>query len=335
MSRITSITLCFVLCTIVAIPATAATVTRFDSEADFLAGLDPSIILISDDFDGFATGTLVTDQIPGVEFTSPNAGLPGYTAIQTLDLPQAVSNPNVLGGGSLSTKTVKQTIVLDFSTPASALAFYVIAQNPTLREVTVELEFIGAPSQTMLVRNADRNNPVEFYGITSDMPFARATLTSNDESGGLFQSFGGIDDLHFGLFDVLPPICTGTISTQGGVLGVDGRGTDDRPGDSGIGTVAPGPNNINLDLTVDPFTPGDPFATFRVQPADTGIEAFGEVLVSDVAGNSCELCLNFRNLPQGPTLEEVLCCADGINFFVNNDDPTPPGPSFCSSAASP
>ena len=56
------------------------------------------------------------------------------------------------------------------------------------------------------------------------------------------------------------------------------------------------------------------------------------MLISDVAGNSCELCLNFRNLPQGPTLEEVLCCADGLHFFVDNANPTPPGPSFCSTA---
>jgi hypothetical protein len=89
---------------------------------------------------------------------------------------------------------------------------------------------------------------------------------------------------------------------------------------------------MNLLLDVDPFTPSDPFATFRVEPDPGAMDAQGTIVVSDVAGNSCELCLNFRNMPPGPTFEEVLCCAEGINFFINNDDPTPPGPSFCSSA---
>ena len=301
MTRIKLFTLCFmVLFAVAAVPASGATVTRYETEADFLAALDPAITVTSDDFDGFPAGTVITDQIPGVLFSSPNSVLSGFTPIQTLNLPQAVSNPNALGGGSLEEKTVKQTIVLDFLSPASAVAFYVIAQNPTMREITVELEFVGETPLTLSVRNANRNNPIEFFGVTSDVAFARLTITSNDESGGLFQSFGGIDNLFFGGPDGLPPICSGTISTQGGVLGVDGRGTDDRPGDSGIGSVDPDPININLDLTVDPFTPGDPFATFRVQPGDPDAKAVGKVLVSDVAGNSCELCLNF--LPENSSV---------------------------------
>jgi len=333
MNRITSHAISFLLlCTIVAVPASAATVTRHATEADFLAALDPALIVFSEQFDGFAAGTVISNQVAGVVFSSPNSGLAGYVPIQTLNLPQAVSMPLVLGGGYVASKTVRQSMVLDFLSPASAVAFYVIAQNPTMREITVELGFTGEAPQTLLVRSADRNNPVEFFGITSDVPIARLTLTSNEESGGLFQSFGGIDNLTFGGSDVLPPICSAVTSRIAGVLGVDGTGTDDRPGDSGIGSVVEGPDTMNMLLTVDPFTPGDPFATFRIEPEPGAVDAQGTIVVSDVAGNSCELCLNFRNLPPGPLFEEVLCCAEGINFFINNPAQTPPGPSFCSAS---
>ena len=57
MTRIKPFTLCFmVLCAVAAIPASGATVTRYETEADFLAALDPAIIVIADNFDGFPAG---------------------------------------------------------------------------------------------------------------------------------------------------------------------------------------------------------------------------------------------------------------------------------------
>jgi len=311
----------------------AASLTAYPTETAFLSALDPALLQVSENFDGFAAGTILTTQIPGMALSSPNATAPGYVPIQVADLPGAVSPPHVLAGGLVSAKTARQTIVMDFPLPASALAFYVIAQSPVLRLVTVQFEFTDG---TTLVRSVDdvdgRNRPEEFFGVTADTPFHRVTITSNEQSGGVFQEFGGLDNLRFGVTDREAPLCSGNPVLIGDQIGVNGIGRDDRPGDSGVAVVALGLGSTNLALSVDPFDPGDPVATFRVEPTDNGLAAQGTVVVSDGAGNTCSLCLNFKNLPPGPTFAEILCCADGINFQVNNPDPTPPGPSFCSTS---
>lgn len=318
--------------TLAGVPASSATLTTYPSEPAFFADIDPAVVMLYNGFDAIPPGSTVSTQVPGVRFSSPNAGLPGFMPIQTLDVPQAITDPNILGGGSVADQSSRQVMVLEFDSPATAIAFVVLGPDSVLRQITIEFEFASEPPQTLMIPDVDGvPDPREFFAVVSDVPFLRMSITSNHSSGGLFQSFLGIENMDYGGFDIEPPICSGAISTQAGILGVDGRGTDDRPTDSGIGSVAPGVTNLNLDLTVDPFTPGDPVATFRIQPGDPLADAVGTVLVTDVAGNSCELCLNFRNLSPGPTLEEVLCCADGLAFFVNNDEPTPPGPSLCSS----
>jgi hypothetical protein len=311
----------------------AASMTAYPTEADFLSAIDPALLQVSENFEGFAVGTIVTTQIGGVAFSSPNASNPAFVPIQVADLPGAVSPPHVLAGGTVASKTVRQQIVMDFPIPASALAFYVVAQSPVLRQIAVRFDFIDG---TFLVRSVEdvdaRNRPAEFFGVTADTPFFRVTITSNEQSGGVFQEFGGLDNLHFAVTDTQPPLCSGEPVQVAGQIGVNGIGRDDRPGDSGIAVVALGAGSTNLALAVAPFTPGAPVATFRVEPTDNGLEAQGTVLVSDGAGNSCSLCLNFKNLPPGPTFAEILCCAEGINFQVNNPALTPPGPSFCSTS---
>ncbi|MCZ6754460.1 MAG: MopE-related protein, partial [Gemmatimonadetes bacterium] len=312
----------------------AATLTVHETEADFAAALDPAIILRSENFDGFADGTILTDQVGDVVFSSPNEGLPGFVAVQVLDLPRAVSEPNALGGGLVENGNVQQKIALDLVPPASALAFYLIAQVPIAEDVTLEFDFVDGTSSTLpfaTVIGPDDDN-VNFLGVTSDTAFARVTLVSNDESGGLFQNFGGIDELQFGYFDVLPPICQGQPGDSGGVLGIEGTATDDRPGDTGIASVELSPDSMNLDLLLDPlFMPGDPATSFKAIAINPGLEAQGTVLVTDGAGNSCTLCIDFKIVSEGPLLEEDLCCQDPIFFTVSNPDITPAGPMFCNS----
>lgn len=58
--------------------------------------------------------------------------------------------------------------------------------------------------------------------------------------------------------------------------------------DTGIFFVQLAPGASNLALTVDPFTPADPSASFRVDAIDQGLPATGTVVVTDGAGNTCQ-----------------------------------------------
>ena len=311
----------------------AATLTTYPSEAPFLAALPPGIVLGQESFDGFPHGTVLSGQIPGVILSSPNDGLAGYLPIQAFDAPGATSRPNILYGGLVESSTVEQNIRFSFPIPAMAVAFRLVSQHPVASELLVELEFTDGTSQVLPVVDQDGNNsPGEFLGVTSDAPISAVALASGRVSGGLYQEFGGIDDLKFALEDVLAPICSGAPSRLEGVLGIDGTTSDDRPGDTGIAEVTLDPAAVNLTLAVDPgFTPGVPSTTFRVEAAVPGVDAQGTVIVRDGAGNTCTLCLNLRSLPEGPTFQEVVCCDEGIVFLVSNDDMTPPGTSACGS----
>lgn len=75
-----------------------------------------------------------------------------------------------------------------------------------------------------------------------------------------------------------------------GVLdpGEDGNGNGVIDRDTGIFFVQMAAGSVNLVLTVDPFTPGDPMATYTVQAQDPNIPASGTIVVTDGAGNTCE-----------------------------------------------
>jgi hypothetical protein len=333
-----SATLIFLLSGVVLVGMTstaiAANVINYSSETEFLSAVDPSMVLMFEDFDGFAEGEPISSQVPGVEFSSPNDVFPGFVPVQASGVPQAVSSPNILSGGWVDGTPKQQIILMDFGAPSSALAFFLAAQHPTAMDVTIQIDFIDGTSETMIVMDANgNNNPVEFFGITSDVAFSRAYIISGDEAGGLFQEFGGVDDLRFGIVDENPPICAGNPSRIAGILGIDGTGIDDRLGDTGVASVSLALGAINLSVDIDPaFVPGDPNVSYRVTQTDDSLDAEGTVVVTDGAGNTCELCLNFKNLPEGPTFAEVLCCVEGIVFQISNDDTTPPGAAVCSSA---
>lgn len=58
--------------------------------------------------------------------------------------------------------------------------------------------------------------------------------------------------------------------------------------DTGIFFVQLAPGALNLALTVDPFTPADPSATFRIDAVDPALPATGTLVVTDGAGNTCQ-----------------------------------------------
>jgi hypothetical protein len=70
--------------------------------------------------------------------------------------------------------------------------------------------------------------------------------------------------------------------------GEDLNGNELIDDDTGIFFVQLAPGAVNLTLTVDPFTPADPSASFRVDAIDQGLPASGTVVVTDGAGNTCQ-----------------------------------------------
>lgn len=70
--------------------------------------------------------------------------------------------------------------------------------------------------------------------------------------------------------------------------GEDLNGNELIDDDTGIFFVQLAPGALNLALTVDPFTPADASATFRVDAIDQGLPASGTVVVTDGAGNTCQ-----------------------------------------------
>jgi hypothetical protein len=74
-----------------------------------------------------------------------------------------------------------------------------------------------------------------------------------------------------------------------GVLdaGEDLNGNDEIDVDTGIFDVRRAPGAFNLSLTVDPFVPADPIATFSVAQTNPLFPAIGLVRAIDGAGNSC------------------------------------------------
>jgi hypothetical protein len=317
-----------------AVPARGAVLTAYPDEAALRAALGPADVMVQENFDDFPPGTPLAIQVPGVRFSSPNAALPGYVPIQAFKTPAAMSPENILYGGFAEGQPVQQVIVLEFPAPATAVAFQFTGQFPVATDVLIRFDFKDGSSTTSTIVDVDGNNrPAEFFGVTSDSPILRLTLSSGDEAGGLFSEYGGIDDLLIALQDVNPPTCTGRPVYVEGVLGINGTGRDDRIGDTGIASIALAPGSANLSLVVDPdFTSGDPTASFRVTQSSVELDAEGSVLVGDGAGGTCSLCVNFKYVPEGPTYAEVLCCADGIVFQVSNPAMTPSGTAVCSAS---
>jgi len=318
--------------------ATAA-VTTYTDLASFLAALRPTSPTLVN-FDGFQPGTIISDQIPGVVFFSPNSTSQGYLPIQVDASQAASSTPNMLIGGSIpgTTSQTPQVMVLGFSPAISAFAFFLTAYNPAATPATVRFDFTDKTSETFSLANTSGNEltPV-FFGAASDRPIVEVTITSGFE-GGAFEEYG-IDDLRFAVApaeDTDPPVCSGRPGTEAGVLGINGTATDLGVFESGIQSVSLEGGSSNLSLMVTPFDPGARSVSFRVTQTDSTLDGQGRVIAFDGGRNSCTVSASFRALGPGPTENQTLgedidpVLGTRLLLGVSNDESTPAGTSACS-----
>jgi len=310
-----------------------AAVNTYSDLGSFLLATGSSELSYQD-FDGFESGTFINDQIPGVVFSSPNQGLTGYLEIQTRDDLGAASRPNVLNGGSVpGSPTPLQTMNLDFYPSITAFAFNLCDYLPAATAASVRLEFDNERSATFSVSNTTGNEitPV-FFGTISDTPIVRVTITSGVEPNQGYEEYT-IDDLRYGvaLVDTDPPICGSAPAVEGDTLGINGRASDSREGDTGIESVALQEGQVNLVLMVDPeFQPGDGTVSFRIVQLNAERDARGTVVVTDGGGNTCTVPATFRTLGPGPLSGETMCSGEGFLLSISNDNSTPAGTSACS-----
>lgn len=322
------------VCLAAATSTATAAVTTYADEASFLDALGEAPAR-HENFDELDAGTHVDVQIPGVVFSSPNAGSQdGYFPIQVRDDTGASSRPNILFGGFIPGQggDFLQIMVLDFTPSILAFAFYLTDYHPEGTPASVRFEFPDEVSETFTVSNTSESelHPV-FFGATSDLPILRVIITSGFEGGG-FEEFG-IDDVRFLAApegDTNPPVCNGTPVEQEGVLGINGSATDIGEFESGIQSVVLEEGSSNLSLTVTPFDPGARSVTFRVTQSDPSLDGQGRVIATDRGENSCTVSASFRALGPGPTENQTICQDSGLLLAISNGESTPAGTSVCS-----
>ncbi len=340
----------------VASPLAAAppVIFTYSSDLAFRAALGPSVVLTSENFDGFDDGTPFNDQTPGLVASSYN--IESARCFQPLlvdEVQGATSGSNILFGGffpfrtSLDELPIRQKMVFDFEPPISAVAFNLVDLDPNASAATVFLVLTSFENPADVVRpiyavtndTGSIENPI-FFGVTSDHLIERVLIFSGVIESGLegggegSVSPFGLDDLAFGeAGDTTPPLCSGTAeSTEGGLV-IFGSASDDRDGDSGLASIALKPGSENISFFVDEFEPGAGSVSFTAFATDGDDLAKGTVLVTDRAGLTCTLGLDFRPVPAGPITDSLTLCQEpGILFAVTNPNPTEAGFSACGSS---
>jgi hypothetical protein len=307
----------------------------YADEASFLMAIGPDFIRA--DFDAFASGTVITTQVPGVAFSSPHASHADYFPIQAFASPGAVSPPNTLAGGFVSgLPELDQTMVLDFAPDIVAFGFFLSPLTPNSNVIEVKAEFRDGLIRTFAISDADSSG-TEFLGLISDTRIFRITLRSTRGEGQQgFRQFG-IDNVTFKAADTTPPTCTAVKAIVDGVLGFNGTSTDSAPFDSGVASIEL-VGGTNVSLTCDPPFPAAcgsvatpaPSATWRVAPADPGLSGSGVVVTTDASGNTCEFGVTFLAFAGGAADKLEVCRADGVVLFATNTGTAPPGPIACS-----
>ena len=321
------------------IPAAhAATVTTYSDPAAFLAAIGPDYTEV--DFDGFASGTFITNQVPGVTFSSPLSIHEGFFPIQAFASPGSVSPPNSLAGGFVSgSPDLAQTIVLDFSPASSAFGFFLSPLTPNSIIVSVQVDLADDTTQTFPVSDGDSSG-AEFLGLVSSAGITRITFDSENPQGGQsgFRQFG-LDDMTFVTVDLNPPVCTLQKAIVDGVLGFNGTSTDNGPFDGGISSVTL-VDATNVTLTCDAPLPSacgslggaTPVATWRIVPTIVQQNGQGRVVATDVGGNTCSISATFTAFGGGPVQALDVCHAPGISLEASNPNSGPAGPIACGSS---
>jgi hypothetical protein len=316
--------------------AEAATLTTYSSEASFLAAIGAHGTHFN--ADGLPSGTVLTSQVAGVTFSSPNAGMSGYVALQAFGSSGAVSSPNLVAGGySPGSPSVPQVLVLGFAPGVTGFGAYLSPLAPNAVNVDVKFDFADHTSQTVSLKTQNGNTAL-FFGATSTAVINRVTWTSSKGSTGQsgFRNFG-LDNLSWVATDDRPPICTALKSIVAGVLGFDGTSTDSGPADTGLARIAL-VNATNVSLTCNAPFPAAcgtiaspaPSATWRVQPSVPGLDGAGSVVATDAAGNSCSFDVDFTAFAGGNVENLVVCQDTGLILSVSNANPQDPGQIICS-----
>jgi hypothetical protein len=312
-------------------PAAAATVTTYNNRDSFLAALSGS--QTTESFDEFPDGTVISGQISGMAFSSPNSQSASFFPIQAFSTTGASSAPNILAGGWTSDPSVLQVIDMAFTPAIRAFAFDLNAQDPTATAMSVVVAFNDDTAATFFVSNEGGSESIPvFFGLVSDTTISGVSLISGRQTNQGFEEFG-IDDLVFASLDDTPPVCSREFISSSSVGVIDGLATDDAPGDLGIVSLILDPASTNLSLSVDAdFVAGDPRVSFTLFPTDPGQPARGGAIATDGAELTCRLGADFQAMPAGPTETQTICQDDGILLTISNDDTTPAGTSSCGSA---
>jgi hypothetical protein len=317
-------------------PADAATATTYNDQAAFLAAIGTAGYRFN--ADGLLSGTPITGQAPGLTFSSDNDGAAGAISIRAMSSPGAASPPNLIAGGYIpGSPTTPESMILAFSPWVTAYGAALSPLTPDSLMVAFEVDFRDNTTQSFGLRLG--NNKTIFFGVRSDTGIARVRYIASKSSGGQngFKNFG-IDNLAWVSADTADPICSAVKAIEGGVLGFDGTSTDTAVGDTGIASVAlVGGTNVTLTChspfpaTCGTLSTPTGTASWRIAPAQPGLDGSGTVVATDAVGHTCSFEAKFIAF-QGGTADDLLVCQDsGVLLLVSNGNDAPPGQIVCGS----
>ncbi len=293
-----------------------AALTQHSTSASFTAAAGP--VLLQENFDGFTSGTILTDQVTGVSFSSTNQDLDGYAEIQAATVAGASSSPNgVTGGYIIEDPNTDQVIRMGFAEAATGVAFYVIGLTGE-DEVSIRVGLADEEFEILSLTDDDEEpSTPTFFGVTSDGErIVSVRVTSAVVNVEL-------DDLMY--TDPEPPECFGNSLSSEFFTGIVGSAFDDL----GIASVVLRPGSVNLLLDVDPnFVPGAETVSFFITRDDPNTPASGEAVVADLSGRTCSVGADIQTLSEGELEGEVLCQGNGVLLQVSGS--TGFGNSVCS-----
>ena len=317
--------------------AHAATATTYTDQAAFLAAIGTAGARFN--ADGLLSGTPITNQAPGIAFSSANDGTAGAIPLRAMSSPGAASPPNLITGGYIpGSPSTSQSIVLNFSPWVTAYGAALSPTTPDAVMVMFVIDFRDHTSQSFGLRVG--TSKTVFYGVRSDTGITRVRYISSKNNGGGQEGFKtfGIDNLAWVSADVANPICSAVKAIEGGILGFDGTSNDTAPGDTGIASVVLA-EGTNVSLTCHSPLPAScgsvstpvGTASWRIAPTVPGVDGEGTLVASDAAGHTCTFQAKFTAFPGGAADDLLVCQDDGVLLLVSNGTVASPGQIVCSS----
>ena len=164
----------------------------------------------------------------------------------------------------------------------------IIAEDADVTGGTILLDGVAVPAGDF--------SPIGTTGFQAAViPIADGTHTtsSNGFHGITVEGYNSADSYVFPggakfqfinpVTDMVAPVCNLTIAGTTAT----GEVRDDQPDDTGVFLVDLLAGSTNLQLTVDPFIPGDPVATYTVSLIDPSQSGSGTIQGTDGSGNTC------------------------------------------------